>query len=145
MSQINLNMRDLAHRLIDHEAKREGTAGDSVPAGFHVCEKLRPHLATLMGNTGFRVLLSRTLQMAREADPWLNEVQVTADGLLETTNGSKSKADPKIKTKGSVGLVTQLFLLLTAFIGEDLTVRIVLEAWPNLSSRDSGSDSRNIK
>ena len=38
-------------------------------AVFLVCEKLRPHLAMLMGNAGFRALLSRALALAKAEVP----------------------------------------------------------------------------
>lgn len=86
----------------------------------------------LMGNTGFRVLLSRALQMARETDDWLHAVEVTADGSLEMLNGSQSSADRQAMDQASLSVVSRLLTLLAAFIGEELTLRIVHEAWPKL-------------
>jgi hypothetical protein len=75
-------MRDLAARLIAIETRAKNAAESNSPAPFSVCERLRPHLATLMGKDGFRALLSRALAVARAEMPWLEAVQVKADGSL---------------------------------------------------------------
>jgi hypothetical protein len=55
MSRATPKMRDLARRLIVHETK--GNKSSKIPLAFLVDERLRPHLAALMGMVGFRALL----------------------------------------------------------------------------------------
>lgn len=133
-------MRDLAQRLIDHETTRLGTAGATTPASFPVCAKLRPHLATLMGSTGFRVLLSRALQLSRETVSWLRFVMVNPEGTVEMIVGTQPPEDLQVMENGSVELVARLLALLAAFIGEALTLRIVQDAWPKLPPAGRASD-----
>lgn len=132
----NPRMRDFAKRLIAYETRGNKSSGTKTPAAFPVCEKLRPHLATLMGNTGFRALLSRALARAEADVPSLRAMQVKADGSLAALDKLEMKADPEELAKGGVILVTQLLGLLVAFIGEDLTLRLVREVWPKLSLID---------
>jgi len=110
-----------------------------------VCATLQPHLATLMGSTGFRVLLSRALQMAAQTQTSLRCLQVTPTGALEMVVGSKSTADGQDMNQGSVELVARLLSLLAAFIGEDLTGRIVQDAWPKLPPATTGNDQGKSK
>jgi len=76
-------MRDFAERLIAYETRENRSSETNTPAACLVGEKLRPHLATLMGNVGFRALLSRALALANAEVPWLRAVRVKADGSFE--------------------------------------------------------------
>jgi hypothetical protein len=129
-------MRDFAERLIAYEARGNKSSETNTPAAFLVGEKLRPHLATLMGNVGFRALLSRALALANAEVPWLRAVRVKADGSFEGLDELGAQVDPDEIFEGRVVLLAQLLGLLVAFIGEDLTLRLVREVWPKLSLND---------
>ena len=130
-------MRDFAARLIADETKGKKSSAVTPPGSFPVVEKLRPHLATLMGNAGFRALLSRALALATAEVPWLRRVQVKADGSLVGWDDPAAQLSPKEILAGRVVLLAQLLGLLVAFIGENLTVRLVREVWPKLSLKNS--------
>lgn len=66
----------------------------------------------------------------------LNAVQVKVDGSLEGLDELDVQSDPEQFAEGRLVLVTQLLGLLVAFIGEELTLRLVREAWPKLSLND---------
>lgn len=126
-------MRDLATQLIACEAKGNKSSEPNIPGAFQVCEKLRPPLATLMGKAGFQAVLSRALAVSSGEAPWLGAVRVTADGSLEGWDKPEVKVAPKEEAESGLLLVTQLLGLLVVFIGENLTLRLVREVWPNLS------------
>jgi hypothetical protein len=140
-------MRDFAERLIAYEKRGNKFSATKTPAAFHVCEKLRPHLATLMGKAGFRALLSRALAVADAQVAWLRAVQVKVDGSLEGLDGIEAQVNPDERAEGSVVLVAQLLGLLVAFIGENLTLRLVREVWPKvaLDDLDFGKGDKNEK
>ena len=125
-------VRDLAQRLIDHEAAPRDSSEANIVAAFRVSEKLRRLLSTLTGATGFRSLLSRALTLAKTQVPCLNMVQVNADGSLE---GLSEFCDGE----AGVMLIAQLLGLLVNFIGEPLTLRLVDDAWPDLLLKDTNS------
>jgi hypothetical protein len=129
-------MRDLAERLIARETRDNKSSATKTPAAFPVCEKLRPHLATLMGNTGFCALLSRALARAEAEVPSLRAMQVKADGSLAGLDEVEAQLDPQELAEGRVVLVEQLLELLVAFIGENLMLRIVCDVWPKLALDD---------
>jgi hypothetical protein len=129
-------MRSIAKHLIVHEALRNKSSEAKTPAAFHATAKLGPHLATLMGNGGFRALLSRALALANGEVPWLREVHMKADGALDGLEVLHAQLDPAEFLEGKVVLLAQLLGLLVAFIGPSLTSRLVGEIWPQISPMD---------
>jgi hypothetical protein len=132
MSRATPQMRDFAERLIVYDAGGKKTALTIIPAAFPVCEKLRPHLATMMGNAGFRALMARSLALANAEVAWLRAVHVKADGSLEGLGDLESQLDPNEWFEGRVVLLAQMLGLLVAFIGENLTLRLVRDIWPKV-------------
>src|SRR5450830_2117469 len=147
MSRATPKMRDFAERLIAYEMRGNTFSETNTPAARLVGEKLRPQLATLMGNVGFRVLLSRALALANAEVPWLRAVHVNADGSFEGLDKLGTQVDPDEIFEGCVVLLSQLLGLLVAFIGEELTLRLVLEVWPKLALKqlDFGKGYKNEK
>lgn len=145
MSRATPQMREFAAHLIAYETRVNKSSGATTPAASPVCEKLRPHLATMIGNTGVRALLSRALAQAGAEVPSLQALQIKVDGSLEHSGELEVQDDPEALAKGSVVLVAQLLGLLIAFIGETLTLRLVREVWPKLSVNvwDLGEGDRN--
>ena len=137
-------MRDFADRLIAYETGGNNSSVTKTPAACLVSEKLRPHLATLMGNVGFRALLSRALALANAEAPWLRAVHVNADGSYEVLDELATQVDPDEIVEGCVVLLAQLLGLLVAFIGEDLTLRLVREVWPKLFLDNLDFDKRRV-
>ncbi len=130
MNFISPQMRTLATHLISDEAKASPSSASAEATKVAVVEKLRPHLSTLMGRSGFRALLSRALALAVPEAPWLAGVQVNGDGFLEGQVSDELKPDAEQIFAGHVALVAQLLGLLVSFIGEILTIRLVCETWP---------------
>ena len=143
-------MRNLAKELIGYEASRHNFSEAVASDDFHVTDKLRPHLANLMGKGGFRALLSRALVLAKAEVSWLGAVRVKADGTLDGVDQLHSQIDPAEFLEGKVVLLAQLFGLLVAFIGLNLASHIVSEIWPGISFKDgkfggSGGEGEKAK
>ena len=146
MSRATPQIHEFAKRLIALEARSNSAKAKSPPA-FSAIEKLRPHLATLMGNAGFRAILSRALALASAESSWLSTLHLSVDGSLQGSNEIAREADSRQVAEGTVALVSQLLGLLATFIGEDLTVHLVREVWPQLSVNDldSANEGKNEK
>ena len=136
-------MRIFAERLIAYETGGNKSFETKLPAGFHVSEKLSPHLTTRIGNAGSRALLSRALALANAEVPWLRAVHVKADASLEGLDELEAQLDPKEFAEGKVVLLAQLLGLLVVFIGEPLTLQLMGEIWPKLSLNDSDLRGEN--
>jgi hypothetical protein len=147
MTRATPKMRCLAKHLIVHEASRNKSSEAKAVAAFHVTEELRPPLANLMGNGGFRALLARALVLASEEVSWLREVRVKADGTLEGLEPFHARLAPAEFLEGRTVLLAQLLGLLVAFIGHGMTSRLVGETWPEISlnSMDFGKERQNEK
>jgi hypothetical protein len=91
-------------------------------------------LAALMGKGGFHAVLSRALAVAGPQARWLRVVKVNADGVLE--GWDQGREDAEEPTEAGAPLVAQLLGLLVAFIGDNLTLRLVREVWPKVSLED---------
>lgn len=100
-----------------------------------VCEKLRHPLTSLIGIAGHNSLLARSLTLAKREAPALSGVQVREDGSLHGFEGEAVEVSPI--------LIAHFLNLLTIFVGETLTVRLLQDVWPDLSSAALGSTGRN--
>lgn len=136
MSLATPEMRDFAERLIAYETKINKSSEIKIPAACLVIGNLRPHLATLMGDVGFHALLSRALTLANAKVTWLRAVHVKEDGTFNGFNEVEAEIGSDEIFEGCVVLVAQLLGLLAAFVGNDLTLRLVHEAWPKLPLND---------
>ncbi len=120
-----------------HETAGTRRNSTPVPGPFQVFEDLHAHLATVMGNEGYRALLSRALALAAKEVPAMRAVHMTAAGTLEGWEQTKSPTHPDEWTEGGIALLAQLLGLLAAFIGGGLTLRVTSEVWPGFSFTDS--------
>jgi hypothetical protein len=136
MSQCIPEMRKFAKRLIAFE--RKANINSTSPQVFHVCEKLRPNLAKLMGTAGFRALLSRALSLASSEAVWLRSMSITQTGSLEGLEELEAKLAQDEMVEGEVVLVAHLLALLATFIGEGLMLRLVQDTWPDLNLGNGG-------
>jgi hypothetical protein len=145
MNHASPRMRRFAKHLIVSDALANRASEADRAAAFPVTDTLRPHLAMLMGNGGFRALLARALALATAEVSWLRAVHVTADGDLEGLAEMGSLLDPTEFLEGRVVLLAQLLGLLVAFIGPGLTSRMVGEFWPQIpfQDRDFGKEQEN--
>jgi len=76
--------------------------------------------------------------MAKAEVPSLSAVQVCADGSMEGLNEPNCAQEAGAGGEGGVAVVAHLIGLLVTFIGEPLTMGLVRDAWPDVSS--SGID-----
>lgn len=147
MSRATAQMRNLAKRLMADEARGNYHGATKTPADFNAWEPLRLNLATFMGNAGYRALLSRALALAKAEVPWLGALHVNAAGALEGVEEHLAQLDPEEWFEGRVVLLAQVLGLLVAFIGENLTFRLVREAWPKarFSDAEFGNGGGRVK
>ena len=124
-------VKAFARRLVIYEAAADKPAGAHKSTVFRVCEKLRQPLSRLAGLAGFRSLLSRALALANGEAPWTKAIHVKPDGSLEGLEQAQAQLSEDEIADGEIILVAQLIGLLVTFIGEELTLRLVQESWPD--------------
>ena len=128
-------MHDFAKRLIAHETSGNKPSATNGTVDFAVIPKLRPMLTNLMGNVGFSALISRALALASKKVRWLAKVHINSDGSFQGMDELVEQIDADEFFEGQVVLLAQLLGLLVAFIGENLTWRLVGDVWPQMPSR----------
>lgn len=131
--------RELAQRLFAYETAESEAAGATEPASFRVYEKLRRPLCALAGVTGFQSLASRALTLARSESPSLGAARITADGYLQGSSELDLQPDGREADGGEAILIARMLELLLLFIGEALTLRLVLDVWPEIALDDGDS------
>ena len=125
-------VRALALQLLDKESGKGAGGTDA----FVVCAKLGALLTKLAGGAGYRSLLTRALAMAGNEAPWLKTLNVLPDGSFEGLEEARSATGKEEFENGGVILVVHLLYLLHTFIGEALTMQLVKEEWPDVTSAD---------
>lgn len=124
-------MRDLSQRLL--AASRTASDQNVHEAGV-VSEKLRVPLTRFAGAEGFASLLRRALMMASAEVPALQKLKVGPEGRLEGLD--ELAADPsyaEVRREAAIAITANLLGLLSTFVGEPLTLRLIREAWPDAS------------
>jgi hypothetical protein len=119
-----------------YESAAAKPAGVNNSPAFRVCEKLRQPLSRLAGVAGFRSLLSRALALANDEVRWMKAIHVRADGSLEGLDKAQAQLSETEIADGEIVLIAQLIGLLATFIGEELTLRLVQESWPDAAFDD---------
>jgi hypothetical protein len=133
MSRATPKMREFATHLIACETRERGAPETQVPATIVVCERFGFRLTTIMGKTGVQALLLRALALASAETPRLRAVHLKADGSLEGWEALEAIVGPGEVAQAGLVLVAHFLGLLAAFIGEDLTLHLAREVWPELS------------
>lgn len=131
MNSATPAIQDLAQRLIALEAMCDAGSVAGRSEAVRVCERLRDPLAKFLGIDGYRSLMARALSMAKAEVPSLDPVQVQLDGSLDGICPKDADA--------AAGVLVHLLGLLVTFVGERMTLRLVLDAWPNASLGDANS------
>jgi len=111
------------------------------PAAFaaaaeRVFSRLGGRLAGLFGVAGYRALLTRALVLARAEVAGLALVTVDAQAAGDLRGLAEFAAaqgdEPAVAADGFTAIFAHVIDLLTAFIGVQLTVRLVRESWPDI-------------
>jgi hypothetical protein len=145
MNRAASKMRHLAERLVVYEAASDDAAPTQRPPAYDVCEKLRPHLSTLMGKGGYRALVLRSLALANAESDGLGQISVRDDGTMDGWTAASGKSDTAPTAEASGLLLAHLLGLLVAFIGENLTLRMLRQIWPQVSATDADLDQGESK
>jgi len=126
-------MRDLAAKLL---AASRTDSDPTVHDAARMCERLGVSVKTFAGVEGFAALMGRALALVTEEVPSLRDIKIGADGCpkgFERADATDSGAEER---EAAVALTAHLLGLLVTFIGEPLTLRLVREAWPDISLDD---------
>jgi hypothetical protein len=137
--------RNLARRLLAHEALASTTSPQTKSPTVRVYEKLCQQLSVTVGVHGFLVLASRALRLSKSECPKLGAVQITADGTLDGLGEIEWQTDEDENDGVGVVLIAQLLGLFLIFLGKPTTLRLIeglhlqLEVRPESDATDSAA------
>lgn len=130
----------LARHVLRQYAGEHAEPAALAEAAERADARLRGRLAGLIGLTGYTILVARAVRLAQAEVPTLDGITVavgTGGGLqgirdfvaLAQANGGAEAAEA-----GLIAILAHTIALLSTFIGEDLALRLVQDAWPELAN-----------
>ena len=131
----------LARRVLRHEAGGRAEPVALAEAAERADARLRERLASLIGQTGYTTLVARAVRLAQAEVPALAHVTVDAlatgaegglRGVREFAEFARGVGDAGAAEAGLSAILAHVIGLLVTFIGEDLALRLIRDAWPEL-------------
>ena len=93
-----------------------------------LCERLRQRLQPLFGTAAVDALFARALQVRTAEFPWLKE-SVGKEGCSTDVVAAVREVPMDRLEEGLAAVLAHNIALLSAFVGEDLVLPLVQEAW----------------
>jgi hypothetical protein len=138
-------LTQLARQLLLHEADERlepAALGDAIE---HVYAKFRRRLVDLIGQTGFSALFSRALHLARRESAQLTAISVDAAAPQQLLGAHEfAVAHASDAAAAFTAIVAHFIWLLLTFIGEQLSIQLITDIWPQLATAiaaPGGADS----
>jgi len=122
----------LARRLLHFETGDHLNPEELIALVALVYARLRTHLAVFLGEQGFDALWRRAIHLVqREFHQW-NDVGDPSLALPPGLHSAVYSGDAAEAHVRIVAAFTSFIALLFTFVGEDLGVRLIAQAWPHL-------------
>ena len=126
--------RDRAIRLLTHEARGDETAEALAAAAERVCQRLSLHSGKVLGVDTFYVLLARALALVKADFPFIEAVTVDpSQACLKGLRESLRESAASQASDAIVAVMATFLALLAAFIGEEVSLSILVEVWAERS------------
>jgi hypothetical protein len=137
----------LAHWLIGREVDDAGNLLPPSEAAERASHKFGKRLALLVTPAGSEALLSRARHLARTNFPSFDQQRTarTVEALTERLRQSTNGVHADQSDDGSSVVFASLIALVSSFIGEDLTLRMLHDVWAELPIPQPGPQSTNGK
>lgn len=101
-------------------------------AANRVCLKLSVRLARLVSPGGAQAIWARALHLARREFPFLTGVRADPDACFDGLAEHLRGVEPAAADAALQAVLGRVLDLLVGFIGEDLTLHLVREVWPDM-------------
>jgi hypothetical protein len=122
--------RFVKRALADATDAVEPNAAQLVSAFTSLCTRLRQRLQPLFGTTAVTALFARARHVATQEFPWLADVvEQNNDGCSPDAAASAHAFDEGCLADGLAAVLAHNIGLLSTFVGEDLVLPLVREAW----------------
>ena len=147
MTQVSSSATDLARLILGHEAAQAQSGLEVAQIAEQTCRRMRERLAILIGGLGFNSLINRAVNLTRSQMLTLDGVRVDVYGE-QCLVGLQEWAETRDRDEVMLTLVAvfaNFIALLFNFVGEDLSLRLLRDTWPEtLGTRtDAGPERVN--
>lgn len=136
MKQADPSLAQAVERLLAFEADGgEGLRGERGAAALaRIHERLQRQLSTVVGELGFQALFARALKLTGRAFSTLAEANRPGpnEGALNRLCDHLNTQSHDMNAAIICALVTNFVNLLSTFIGEGLTLKLLHNAWPEV-------------
>jgi hypothetical protein len=122
----SLRLKSFVQLLLTLEAGGSLNHDQLIKSSESISQKLSEHLSKRIGRVGYETLLERAVALSAADFPHLEFKNLTSPGVA----GEDSIA-------AATALHSRILELLTTFIGDDLTFRILQTIWPELAKQQS--------
>lgn len=149
MHDIPPAARELAAELLRQGSQEDPDSIELAMTAHHIFGRLEHRLSILFGRTGYSALLGRSLHLARLDSHMLDQLTVDRDmeggirGFREL--GASHLDDPEGTEKALTSALANFIWLLVVFIGAELSVRLIVELWPDLAESAGGLSEQEGK
>jgi len=136
--------RNLAWRLLRQVAGSEQSPEGLVEATERVFDRLYRHLGAVVGPAGYAALVARALHLTTRQFAFMGNVRGEAradDFVMDGLRASVLGRDPAEARPSQVTLLANLIALLVTFVGEDLALRLIGQAWPETTGKIPGFEA----
>jgi len=135
MKEASKVLPDAAERLLAFEVGGElRNVEDGTAAAARIYQKLNQRLSPIIGESGFEALFARTVKLTKPAVDGLEGIDTKgpADAVLNQLCPYLKKQAPAAITGIVMALIVTFVGLLSTFIGEGLTWKLLRNAWPEV-------------
>jgi len=134
---VTVELASAARLLLAGPAGAPRSSQEIAKKAAEACERLSQHLSRLIGESGIRALLRRSIVLASAEIPWLSNATT---GLSMDPGASPCSAlraslelqEPDAATDAFVAVLGTFVGLLKRFVGEGLVERLLHEVWPSV-------------
>jgi hypothetical protein len=123
----------VAQKILAGTGDDDGGASKVAARAVQAVEQLTQHLAQLVGETGVRALLARSVALSSETFPWLAgtiSIVRPGDSPWASLRAAMEKQDPRTISEGFCVLLSTFVGLLGRLIGEPLVAHLLHDVWP---------------
>jgi hypothetical protein len=122
--------RFVRRALVDATGVAEPDHAQIASAFNMLCQRLRTRLQPLFGTTAVGALFVRSVHVAAGEYPWLGEIAPKGqDSCSVDRNATLERIDVNTLYEGLATVLAHNIGLLSAFVGEDLVLPLVQQAW----------------
>jgi hypothetical protein len=122
--------RFVRRALVDATGEPQPDPAQLASAFDTLCQRLRERLQPVFGSAAVSALFVRSVHVAAAEFPWIRDAWPNNEGRCAVENlGSVERLDVSTLEEGLSVVLTVKIALLVAFVGEDVVMPLVQQAW----------------